>query len=277
MTGTSSPRSTSSARSSLRAAQSRVRRVGAAPQSEPDLGLAARAPAGRGRGSATGAGGGPARARARDRPGARPGRAARRGRSTRRLPSRRAMPRIPASASASRTARDLVRRPPVPVDGARAARRPWPTWGRRAGSARGAQSTRSRWSTNVPGSWAERAPVPGEAVPRQLGRGQDGEALVVGLEQRPLLVEQRVRPGPSVPGDPGERTRSWFRPATSSGSNWSEPSRSTTVITPGPPAASAAARGSDEWRGTDERSRGRPRGGGHAADGTQSISAAHPI
>ena len=48
-------------------------------------------------------------------------------------------------------------------------------------------------------------PVPRDPVVRQLRRRQDREALVVGLEQRPLLVQEAVRPLAPVAGDPGEQ------------------------------------------------------------------------
>ena len=46
-------------------------------------------------------------------------------------------------------------------------------------------------------------PVPGEAMPRQLARGQDAEALVVGLEEEAPVVEQVVCPGSPIAGDAG--------------------------------------------------------------------------
>ena len=48
-------------------------------------------------------------------------------------------------------------------------------------------------------------PVPGDPEPGQLRRRQDREHLVVGLEERPVLVQQRVRPRPAVAGDAGEQ------------------------------------------------------------------------
>ena len=48
-------------------------------------------------------------------------------------------------------------------------------------------------------------PIPGDPVVRQLRRRQDREALVVGLEQRPFLVQQAVRPLPPIAVDPGKQ------------------------------------------------------------------------
>src|SRR5947207_5277630 len=46
------------------------------------------------------------------------------------------------------------------------------------------------------------AAVPGDAVPRHLGRRQDRQALVVGLVQPPLPVQPVLSPVAPVAGDP---------------------------------------------------------------------------
>ena len=81
-----------------------------------------------------------------------------------------------------------------------------------------------------------RRAVPGDAVVGQLVDGQDVERFVVDLEEAPLAlrrVEQIVAEAARVTVDARAwSTRSWLRaPGTSSGSNWSEPRRSTTAST----------------------------------------------
>ena len=52
-----------------------------------------------------------------------------------------------------------------------------------------------------PGLVGRVMPIPGLAEPGQFVGGQEAEALVVGLEQRPLVVEQRLRKRAPVVGD----------------------------------------------------------------------------
>jgi hypothetical protein len=55
-----------------------------------------------------------------------------------------------------------------------------------------------------PGLVLDLISVPGQPVERQLSRWNQRETLVVGLVQRPLLVEQGIRPFPPIAGDSGE-------------------------------------------------------------------------
>ena len=111
------------------------------------------------------------------------------------------MPRMPDSARASRIGPDLVRRAPVPVDrGARF------DVGRGQGAVAADPIEELRHEIGmlqerlglVPGA----AAIPVDPIPRQLGGREDGEALVVGLEQDPLVVEELVGPLAPESGDP---------------------------------------------------------------------------
>ena len=112
------------------------------------------------------------------------------------------MPRIPASASASRTARDFSVGPQYQSMASlrsRSAVEMGPSRRIRSRSS----ATWSPWSTEDLALVGAAGPVPGQAMPGQLARREDAEALVVGLEQEAPLVEQVVRPRAPVAGDAG--------------------------------------------------------------------------
>ena len=98
---------------------------------------------------------------------------------------------------------DLVRGTPVPVDG-----------GARLDVGRGQRSVApdplqellDERGVLVEGPALVRSagPVPGQPVPRELGQRQQAEALVVGLEEDAVLVEERIGRGSPVVADPGE-------------------------------------------------------------------------
>jgi hypothetical protein len=99
---------------------------------------------------------------------------------------------------------DLVRRAPVPVD--RLARLDV------RGGQRAVLADPADELLDERGVLVERAAfvdparaVPRDPIPRQLRRRHDREHLVERLEQRPLLVQERVGPFPAVAGDPGEQ------------------------------------------------------------------------
>ncbi len=153
---------------------------------------------------------------------------------TRRFPSRRAIPRIPASASASSTARTwLVGRQyqSIAARGSMSVDDSGPLARMRASSS----STSGACSSNAPPWCRTRAR---SQVTRCHG------SSVVGSRLRPLLYAsnnaRRSYSSASViarryPPTRASRTRSWFRPATSRGSNWMLPRRSNTASTPASP------------------------------------------
>ena len=173
-TGTSVPSSTSSASSTRRPALGgsppRRRRATARCRSRARRCPVARA--GRARDSATAACGGAARGSGSPLArGARPGRAARRGRRRGGCPSRRARPRMPGLGRVPRgwpgpgsSAASTSRSPP-------AARNRWSDSGPLvADPGQRAPRPAAACSSNAPPLVASPGPVPGEPVPRQLGR-----------------------------------------------------------------------------------------------------------
>ena len=147
-------------------------------------------------------------------------------------------------------ARD-VRRRPEPVD-----RRPALEVERRERPLRADPLEDLRRDLGVLGEDAllepRRVQPPRHAVPRQLARRQQREALVVRLEQLAPHIEELLAPGRVVVGDARVQHESWLRPATDSGSNWTEPSRRNTSSTAsGPPSRDRA--GASRWRATRKR------------------------
>ena len=119
----------------------------------------------------------------------------------RRFPSRLASARMPDWARASRMARTwLVGRQyqSIAARGATSVEDRWPSLRMRSSSS----STSALCSTKVVRSCSLAVPVPGDAVPRQLGGRDEGEALVVGLVDPALLVQEGVGPLAAIAGDP---------------------------------------------------------------------------
>jgi hypothetical protein len=115
-------------------------------------------------------------------------------------------------------------------------------------------STRGACSSNAPPSCLSRA-LSQAIRPGKLRGRDEREALVVDLEQGPLLVQEAVGHVPPGVGH-ARREHAWFRPAVSIGSNWIEPRRYNTARTPSAPQAmTGVARGN----GGSRDSGGRPR------------------
>ena len=163
----------------------------------------------------------------------------------------------PASASASRTARDLVRRAPVPVDRLAAVE----VGGRdRPVAPDPLEELLDVVAVLVErrsASWARAGPVPGEPVPGQLAGRQDAQALVVGLEQEAPLVEQAIGPGAPVAGDAGVEDEVVVAPGDLERVELERAEavddREDALL--GRPAASAAGRGGGGGRGSAARRR----------------------
>ena len=141
-----------------------------------------------------------ARPPARDAPGDRPETGARPGRRCAGCPRASPGPGRPASASASRIARTwFVGRQyqSIAARGATSVEDSGPS--RRIRSSN--SITSASCSRNVLVRRASRVPIPGHAVPGELGRRDEREALVVGLVQPAVLVQERIGPLPPIAVD----------------------------------------------------------------------------